>query len=99
MLTEKVLRETGLMEHFDVICAGNDLPTSKPHPDNMKVCIDGLQSAVSETLIVGDSRVDQRLAELSGVDFAFFSRGYDDGVNLTSKTPVIHHHHEVLNLI
>lgn len=98
-LTDKVLAETGLAIFFTAVCAGNDLPTSKPHPDNLRACLTALDCRAADTLIVGDSRVDQQLAEASGADFAFFSGGYDDGVTLATDTLVLHRHPEILDLI
>lgn len=98
-LTDKVLRETELHDFFTSVCAGNDLPTAKPHPDNLRVCLDALDAVAHDTLVIGDSRVDQQLAHASGADFAFFSGGYDDGVKLTEDTPIIRHHSDVLHLI
>lgn len=98
-LTNKVLAETGLADFFEVICAGNDLTTSKPHPDNLLLCLKALGSRAEVTLMVGDSTVDQRLAAASGARFVFFSGGYDDGVVLGSHTPVIHRHSEIYELI
>ena len=98
-LTDKVLRETELHDFFTSVCAGNDLPTAKPHPDNLRVCLDALDTVAHDTLVIGDSSVDQQLAHASGADFAFFSGGYDDGVKLTEDTPIIRHHSDVLDLI
>ncbi len=98
-LTEKVLSETGLSVFFEAISAGNDLPTSKPHPDNLRVCLEMLDCLATNTLVVGDSRVDQQLADACGAEFVFFTGGYNDGVKLTNSTPVIHHHAEILDLI
>lgn len=98
-LTDKVLRETELHDFFTSVCAGNDLPTAKPHPDNLRVCLEALNAGAHDTLVIGDSSVDQQLAHASGADFAFFSGGYDDGVKLNASTPVIHRHVEILDLI
>ena len=98
-LAEKVLAETGLGEYFSAVCAGHDLPTSKPHPDNLQACLDALGSHPSERLVVGDSRVDQALAEAGGADFAFFAGGYDDGVRKSACTLTLRHHAEIFNLL
>lgn len=98
-LTEKILVETGLVEFFGVVCAGNDLPKGKPHPDNLYACLNALGSQTTETLVVGDSRVDQCLAEACGTDFAFFSGGYNDGVHLGGNTVKICFHPEILTLV
>lgn len=97
-LTEKVLTETTLGDFFDVVCAGQDLTTSKPHPDNLHVCLRGLNSQPKETLVIGDSRIDQCLAKACGAGFAFFSGGYDDGVRIEASVLTIHRHPEIFNL-
>src|SRR5574343_42736 len=97
-LTDKILAETGLGEYFSVICAGLDLPTSKPHPDNLNNCLEKLNSHPDECIVVGDSRVDQALAQACGASFGFFRCGYDDGVQPEACALTLHHHSEILNL-
>src|SRR5574343_188645 len=97
-LTSKILSETGLGKYFSVICAGFDLPTSKPHPDNLNACLEKLDSYPSECIVIGDSRVDQALAEACGASFGFFRCGYDDGVHPETCALTLHHHSEIFNL-
>ncbi len=81
-LAVKSMGETGLLGYFASVCAGDDLLTRKPDAANLKASIalrDPLESAV---FLVGDSSVDQSLAENSGVPFIFFTGGYNDGVIL-----------------
>ncbi|MCP5269312.1 MAG: HAD hydrolase-like protein [Zoogloeaceae bacterium] len=97
-LTDKVLSETGLRHFFSTICAGSDLPTCKPHPDNLHACLNVLDSCPAEAIFVGDSRVDQTMAQACGVDFAFYQGGYDDGVEPDHCTLILRQHTEILNL-
>lgn len=99
MLVEKVLAETGLEPFFDAICAGDDLPSKKPHPNNLRACMRALGSQCADTLLIGDSRVDQCLAQACGTGFAFFTGGYDDGVRHDAYTIRIENHAEVLPFI
>lgn len=62
------------------MCADGDLATKKPHPANLIYCLNAFGVLPSESLFVGDSKVDQDLANSCGVPFAWFSAGYDDGV-------------------
>jgi phosphoglycolate phosphatase-like HAD superfamily hydrolase len=57
-----------------------------------------MRSLPVDTLVVGDSRIDQILAKNCGSDFAFFSGGYDDGVETEASMLTIHHHPEIFNL-
>lgn len=97
-LTDKMLEETGLGTYFGAVCAGLDLPTAKPHPENLRVCLKALGAVPETTVVVGDSRVDQILAEACGTGFAFFSGGYDDGVRLDACTLILRKHEEIFNL-
>lgn len=97
-LADKVLLATGLADFFTVICAGNDLATAKPHPSNLNYCLNELGSRAEETIVVGDSRVDQCLATTCGAHFVFFAAGYDDGVQTNTNTIIINRHSEILSL-
>jgi phosphoglycolate phosphatase len=97
-LTNKILAETGLRAYFATVCAGLDLPTAKPHPDNLNACLNALDSHPEECIVVGDSRVDQALAEACGASFGFFSGGYDDGVLPEACTLTLRHHADIFNL-
>jgi len=98
-LTDKILAETGLDAYFEAVCAGLDLPTSKPHPDNLHACLNRLDSPPEEALVVGDSCIDQAIAVACGTGFVFFSGGYDDGVRHERCTLTIQRHAEIFNLI
>lgn len=97
-LTDKILAETGLDAYFAAVCAGLDLPTCKPHPDNLHACLSALGSRPENTIVVGDSRVDQALAQACGAGFAFFRGGYDDGVRRDACALTLRHHAEIFNL-
>ena len=79
-LAEKVLKETDLEKYFQYMCAGGDLKTKKPSPENLEVCLDYFKEDPRNVLLIGDSRVDQKIADSLGVDFVYFRGGYNDGV-------------------
>lgn len=85
-LAEKVLHDTGLYQYFTFMCAGGDLHTQKPCPENLDICIKHFGVSYDETILVGDSQVDQTLAATLGVDFACFTHGYNDGID-ESRAP------------
>ncbi len=80
-LAEKVLKETSLERFFSFTSAGGDLPTSKPNPANLTVCLQPTNTSLNEVFFVGDSTVDQMTAENANVKFIFYENGYDDGVD------------------
>lgn len=79
-LAEKILRELDLAHYFKSMCAGGDLSTQKPDPANLRHCIEAHDAQASQALMIGDSHVDQRVANACGVPFGWFSAGNDDGV-------------------
>jgi phosphoglycolate phosphatase len=80
-LVEKILFELSLEKYFEFVIAGGDLATQKPHPSNLLECLKHFGCSPDSTIMVGDSTVDQRLANNCGVPFVFFRPGYDDGVD------------------
>ena len=65
------------------MCAGGDLDTSKPNPNNLEVCLKYFSMSPKQAILIGDSTIDFELAKVCRVDFAFFSGGYDDGVDVS----------------
>lgn len=98
-LAEKVLRETGISRYISFMCAGGDLLTRKPHPDNLKVCIDYFEVNPSSALLVGDSVVDQQIADNCGAKFCHFELGYDDGIDKSNVHYSIDRHDKLLELL
>jgi len=80
-LTDKVLKELSLDHYFSIICADGDLPTKKPDKANLLFCLNAFGIDPANTLMVGDSKVDQDLALACGVPFAWFTKGNNDGVD------------------
>jgi phosphoglycolate phosphatase len=81
MLCRKVLEESGLAEYFETVVGGDTLNWAKPRPEPLVHAVDLLASTTASAILVGDSTVDQCAAAAAGVRFAFFSGGYDDGVD------------------
>jgi phosphoglycolate phosphatase len=79
MLCRKVLEETALAGFFEAVVGGDTLNQAKPRPEPLVHAVDLLASTTTFAILVGDSTVDQRTA--AGVRFAFFSAGYNDGVD------------------
>lgn len=85
-LTNKVIQDLRVDHFFDVVVAGDEVPNPKPHPAHLLACINRLNIPIKDVIFVGDSTVDQQTAIASNVEFAFYQKGYDDGVvnvNLT----------------
>ncbi len=98
-LALKVLEESGIRDFFDFVNAGGDLPSKKPDAGNLQACLDFFSVKRDEALLVGDSTVDQTMAQRAQVPFVFFKGGYDDGVDESLVWQVIEHHGELLPCI
>jgi len=80
-LCHKLLDETGLIRFFGTIVGGDTLDKSKPDPTPLIYALSRSGGEPETALMIGDSAVDQRTAAAANVRFAFFTGGYDDGVD------------------
>ena len=98
-LAEKVLKETNLNDYFNYMCAGDDLTTKKPNRANLENCLEYFSVRENETVYVGDSTVDQKLANACKVKYLQYCPGYDDGVVHDYNTYKMQKHSDILNLV
>jgi len=70
--TIAALADTGLEYFFEIVIAGDSLPTRKPDPAMLMAALDGATCG----LFVGDSEVDAETAERAGVAMLLFTEGY-----------------------
>jgi phosphoglycolate phosphatase len=99
ILAEKVLRELGLINNFEYINAGGDLPSQKPHPDNLLKCLFATGANAHDAILIGDSVVDQELAAACGVSFCWYSAGNDDGVDGSKVDLKFEHYSKLIQLL
>lgn len=80
-LCQKVLDETGLDIFFDTVVGGDTTAFAKPHPEPLLRAMAAIGAEAANSVMVGDSTVDQKTALAVGMRFVFFAGGYDDGVD------------------
>lgn len=88
-LCHKVLRDLNLINYFSSVVGGGSTSIPKPSSEPVDLALTQLGSTAQNTLLVGDSTVDQRTSKNSGLPFIFFSSGYDDGVDLAEVSGII----------
>ncbi|UCF68766.1 MAG: HAD family hydrolase [Acidobacteriota bacterium] len=66
-LARDVLSSVGLIELFDAICGGDEVPRGKPDPALVRLALARLSIAPSEALMIGDSPLDVEAARQAGV--------------------------------
>ena len=75
-LTEDLLAQLGMAQYFKAIVGGDTLPTPKPDPGPLKLCLGMLGNNLDDTIFVGDSETDEKTAAALGMRFALFTGGY-----------------------
>ena len=88
-LCKKVLMDTGLIEYFDIVVGGDTVSKSKPYPEPLEFALINLGIAANSAVFVGDSTVDQNASIAANIPFIFFSKGYNDGVDITKTFTII----------
>jgi HAD superfamily hydrolase (TIGR01549 family) len=69
---DKVLEANGLELFFDIVVSSLDVKNPKPHPESLLKIIDFFDISTSESLYVGDSKIDEQTAKSAGVVFISF---------------------------
>jgi phosphoglycolate phosphatase len=95
-LAKKVLRELELEDIFDAAIYGDSLSVKKPHSLPILEAIRMAGGTKVDSLMVGDSTVDQRAASAACIPFCFFALGYNDGVERESAHLTISDLSEIL---
>ncbi len=88
-LCNKVLMETGLIDYFSIVVGGDTVENSKPNPEPLEFILLNLGISANVAVFVGDSSVDQDASIAAHIPFIFFSKGYDDGVDITKTSYII----------
>lgn len=78
ILCEKVLADTGLDQHFEVVVGGRADVRPKPAPDLLDHTLALLGCDAGSCVYVGDSELDHATALQRAVEFHFLSYGYAD---------------------
>lgn len=66
---ERILARHALLDRFDAIVGGEDVPRHKPAPDALLLALERLGLAPARALYVGDHQVDAAAAAQAGVPF------------------------------
>ncbi|MBD1927609.1 HAD family phosphatase [Trichocoleus sp. FACHB-90] len=73
---ELVLNRTGLLEHFSVIIAADDITTSKPEPDGYLLAIERLNLKASNCLAIEDTPAGIQAARSASVQVVGVAHTY-----------------------
>ena len=82
-----LLEATGLIEHLDLVVAGDTLPHKKPHASVLRSAAARLQVSPDRLAHVGDSLTDLEAARNAGVADWAVPYGYNGGRSVTDDAP------------
>lgn len=85
--TIPLLQELGILEYFETVISGDDLPEKKPHPLPLLHAADTLGVTPSQSLMIGDSRSDVKAARAAGFQIVCMSYGYNHGEDIRLYKP------------
>ena len=74
--TDVILEHFTIRSHFDVVVGGDTANAKKPDPLPLQFCLDALNVAASDCLMIGDSAVDVATARAIGMPVAVVCHGY-----------------------
>jgi len=97
-LCRKVVDDLGLTACFDTVVGSESGRPAKPHPASLDHALVTMRASPGESVFVGDSTIDQKVAASRAIPFVFFASGYDDGVSRHDAFRIIHHIDEILEL-
>lgn len=80
VMVEAFLRDAQVGDAFDAVVAGDDTPHPKPAGDMLILGAQKVGVAVSECVMVGDSRNDALAGRTAGVAVRLVKTGYNEGV-------------------
>ncbi len=85
--TELMLSANNWARHFSTVQCADENP-SKPDPTMVHRAMAAVGRSRSETLVIGDSRYDMRMAKAAGVRAVGVGWGYNQGVELLAEGAV-----------
>lgn len=75
-LCEKVLQELELAPMFSVVVGSTSRRRHKPDPEMLLAAMDELGAGIEDSVLVGDTEVDQAIAEAAGIPCLLLDHGY-----------------------
>jgi phosphoglycolate phosphatase len=85
---EDVLKRDGLVDYFDVILGGEDVPAFKPDPRGLAMAMERLGSTTEDALYVGDTPIDAEAAANAGLPFVGVLTGFGDEAAFAKYRPL-----------
>ncbi|MEM1104867.1 MAG: HAD-IA family hydrolase [Pseudomonadota bacterium] len=99
-LSEQLLGEMGLAQHFQAVIGADSVAQRKPDAGHVRAAISAAGGQVSKSVFVGDSRTDESAARNAGLPFIFVPFGYEAApADEIKKAGVLHNYSGLLGLV
>jgi len=85
---DRVVREHGLTDRFEIVLGGNSVPRPKPNPDMLHAIMEA--TGTEDLVMIGDTTYDLEMAQAAGVKAIGVSWGHHSVERLSPLAPVVH---------
>ncbi len=85
--TLPLLRDLGVQDYFETVICGDEVERKKPDPQPLELAAERLDTAVEDSLMLGDSMSDVKAARAAGFQIVCMSYGYNHGEDIRDYNP------------
>lgn len=82
--SRELMEHFGLMDYFEVLIGHEDVQNHKPHPEPIHKALEGMDYALEEVWMIGDTRLDLEASQRAGIDAVAVLTGYDNFEQLSA---------------
>jgi len=86
---DRVVRQFGLEDRFEIVLGGNSVPRPKPNPDLLNAIMEATATPPEEVVMLGDTTYDLEMAHAAGVKAIGVSWGHHSADRLREWAPVV----------
>jgi phosphoglycolate phosphatase len=87
--SRELMEHFGLMHYFEVLIGHEDVDNHKPHPEPIHKALEGMDYALEEVWMIGDTRLDLEASQRAGIDAVAVLSGYDNYDQLSTFNFII----------
>lgn len=85
--TLPILRDLGVQDYFETVICGDEVARIKPDPLPLVTAAERLDTAVEDSMMLGDSMSDVKAARAAGFQIICMSYGYNHGEDIRDYNP------------
>ena len=78
-ITNQILSELSVTDHFEVVVGGDTTAAKKPDPLPLQTCLEALKVTPQDSMMIGDSGVDVAIARAMKIPVGIVTYGYSGG--------------------